>query len=229
LWQVALINAAIDRARPGSRLHGLAHVSDPSDEVVEVLIKCMEWNIGSRERGLTDDDISRLQEMAVELLDLLKSNLPDKCGEKGGWNFDKTHSILHKVREIIMWGNSDNTSCQSAEHAHIDLIKSVACCTNNKDAFVCILRFHARRAYLQHYITLLQELEASEEPSGEQSEQESGASTDSYDQQCKLLKDRNFNVACETGIRYPAYEVMSCRETMFLRVSVSPILLVHGI
>jgi hypothetical protein len=105
----------------------------------------------------------------------------------------------------------------------------VASCTNNKDVFVCILRFHARRAYLQHYQTLLQELEASEEPSGEQSEQESGASTDSYEQQCKLLKDRNFNVACETGIRYPAYEVMSCRETMFLRVSVSPILLVHGI
>jgi hypothetical protein len=38
----------------------------------------------------------------------------------------------------------------------------VASCTNNKDVFVCILRFYARRAYLQHYQTLLQELEASE-------------------------------------------------------------------
>ena len=52
------------------------------------------------------------QEMAVELLDHLNRKLPDKCGEKGGWKFDKAHSILHKVREIIMWGNSDNTNCQ---------------------------------------------------------------------------------------------------------------------
>ena len=74
----------------------------------------MEWNIGSRLRQISDTDLADLQEMAVDLLDLLKSNLPGKCGEKGGWNFDKAHSILHKVSEIIMWGNSDNTSCQRA-------------------------------------------------------------------------------------------------------------------
>ena len=182
----------------------------------------MEWNIGSRRRRISDTDLEDLQEMAVDLLDLLKSKLPDKCGEKGGWNFDKAHSILHKVREIIMWGNSDNTSCQSAEHAHIDLIKAVAGCTNNKDVFLCILRFHARRAYLQHFQTLLRELEGSEEPSTEApSEQASKATTDSYEQECSLLHDRNFNVARETGIRYPSYEVMCCRETMFLRLSVS--------
>ena len=36
-------------------------------------------------------------------------------GEKGKRNFEKAHSILHKVREIILWGNSDNCSCQSPE------------------------------------------------------------------------------------------------------------------
>ena len=40
--QVTLINAAIDRAKPGSRLYGLPHVTDPSDDVVEVLIECMD-------------------------------------------------------------------------------------------------------------------------------------------------------------------------------------------
>ena len=40
--------------------------------------------------------------------------------------------------------NSDNTSCQGAEHAHIELIKSVAHLTNNKDVFLCILQFHTR-------------------------------------------------------------------------------------
>ena len=164
----------------------------------------MEWNIGSRWRRISDTDLADLQEMAVDLLDFLKSNLPDKCGEKGGWNFDKAYSILHKICEIIMWDNSNNTSCQSAEHVHIDLVKAVAGCKNNKDVFLCSLRFHARRAYLQHSQTLLLELEGSEEPSTEAlSEQVSRASTDSYEQECSLLHDRNFNVACETGIRYP--------------------------
>ena len=59
---------------------------------------------------------------------------------------EKAHSILHKVREIVMWGWSENTSCQGPEHAHIDIIKSVAHLTNNKDVFLCILRYHCCRA-----------------------------------------------------------------------------------
>ena len=50
-----------------------------------------------------------------DLLDILQENLPDKTGEKGKWNFEKAHSILHKVHEIVLWGNSDNTSCQAPE------------------------------------------------------------------------------------------------------------------
>ena len=40
------------------------------------------------------------------------------------------------------------------QHAHIDNIKSVANLSNNKDVFMCILRFHARAGYLQHYEAL---------------------------------------------------------------------------
>jgi hypothetical protein len=96
-------------------LHGLPHVSDPSDEVVEVLIKCMDWNIASRQSRVPEDELADLHQKAVELLDLLHQNLPEKTGEKAGWNFEKAHSILHKVREIVLWGNSDNTSCQAPE------------------------------------------------------------------------------------------------------------------
>jgi hypothetical protein len=39
-------------------------------------------------------------------------------------------------------------------------IKTVANLSNNKDVFMCILRFHARAGYLQHYVTLLKELNA---------------------------------------------------------------------
>ena len=123
LCQVEFLNAAIDRAPRGSRLHGLARVSDPSDQIVEVLIKCMEWNIMTRRRSIPESELPKVHQASVDLLELLlKKNLPDNCGEASGWNFEKAHSILHKVREIVLWGNSDNTSCQEAEHAHIELI-----------------------------------------------------------------------------------------------------------
>jgi hypothetical protein len=47
IYQVKLINAAIDNAKAGSRLQGLPHVADPSADVVEVLIQFMDWNIAS--------------------------------------------------------------------------------------------------------------------------------------------------------------------------------------
>ena len=84
----------------------------------DVLIRCMEWNIATRQSRITEEELPELQDKAVELLDLLQRNLPDKTGEKGKWNFEKAHSILHKVREIILWGNSDNTSCQGPEVYH---------------------------------------------------------------------------------------------------------------
>ncbi len=44
------------------------------------------------------------------------------------------------------------------QHAHIENIETVANLSNNKDVFMCILRFHARAGYLQHYEALLKEL-----------------------------------------------------------------------
>ena len=64
---------------------------------------------------IVESELPELQQKAVDLLDMLQEYLPDKTGEKGKWNFEKAHSILHKVREIVLWGNSDNTSCQAPE------------------------------------------------------------------------------------------------------------------
>ena len=114
MYQVLLINRAIDAAKAGSRLYKLPHVADPSDYIVEVLIQCMDdWNIVSHQSGIPESEMPDLQQKAVDLLDLLQKNLPNKTGEKAKWNFEKAHSILHKVSEIVLWGNSDNTTCQA--------------------------------------------------------------------------------------------------------------------
>ena len=98
LSQVEFLNTAIDRVLPGSWLHRLAHVSDPSDQIVEVLIKCMEWNIMTRRRSIPESELPELHQAAVNLLELLKKNLPDKCGEASGWNFEKAHSCTRCAR-----------------------------------------------------------------------------------------------------------------------------------
>ena len=64
----------------------------------------------SRKFRLTAAELVRLQERSVEVLDLLKANLPEKNGVKNAWKFEKAHSILHKVRELILFGWSENFS-----------------------------------------------------------------------------------------------------------------------
>jgi len=107
IYQVLLINRAIDAAKARSSLYKLPHVADPSYEIVEVLVQSMDWNIASRQSGIPESELPALQQKAIDLLDLLQ--------KKAKWNFEKAHSIPHKVREIVLWGNSDNTSCQAPE------------------------------------------------------------------------------------------------------------------
>ncbi len=106
---------------------------DPSNEMAEVLVQALEWNMLSREWNINVRDLALLHQKSKALLQTLRTQLPDRVGGAKGWNFKKAHSILDKVREFGMWGWAENTSCQGPEHAHIELIKSVAHLTNNKD------------------------------------------------------------------------------------------------
>lgn len=95
--QVEYINAKIRAAKPGTPLHGLDPVSDPSEKLIEVHMASLKWNMQQRRFGMTGKDCERLQEMSVELLELLKTHMPDKTGQTSGWKIEKAHSILHKV------------------------------------------------------------------------------------------------------------------------------------
>ncbi len=92
------------------------------------------------------------------------------------------------------------------QHAHIENIKTVANHSNNKDVFMCILRFHAHAGYLQHYETLLKDLNT--HPATDP------VPPDQYEVERVALSDRNLNVPCESGIRYPSLLVMLiCQQT----------------
>ena len=96
----------------GSPLRWLAPIQDPSDSIIEIHMAAFKWNILQSRLGLVESDLARLQSSSVELLELLKSNFPERTGGTEGWNFKKAHSILHKVSTIILCGWSENYSTQ---------------------------------------------------------------------------------------------------------------------
>ena len=121
-WQVRFVNDAIRAAQRGSPLHGLAPIVNPSDEIIEVLLAALRWDMQQRRFGLTAEGLEKLhaRALSVELLEVLKENMPDRTGGPQGWNFEKAHSILHKVRDILLFRWSENFSHQGPEHGHID-------------------------------------------------------------------------------------------------------------
>ena len=98
------------------------------------------------------------------------------------------------------------------QHAHIENIKTVANLSNNKDVFMCILRFHARAGYLQTYETMLDQLKS--HPDSDKVPQ------DQCDVERHSLTDCTFNVPCESGISYPSLVVMLNRPEMMWRPTV---------
>ncbi len=86
------------------------------------------------------------------------------------------------------------------QHAHIENIKTVTNLSNNKDVFTCILCFHARAGYLQHYKTLLKGLNM--HPASDP------VPPDQYEVECASLSDCNLNVPCESGICYPSKSML---------------------
>ena len=98
LSQVEFINAEIDRPR-WRRLHGLTHVWDLSDQTVEVLIQCMEWNIMTHRRSIPESELPEVHQAAVDLLELLKKNLPDSVARnQAGTSKRHTASCTRSAR-----------------------------------------------------------------------------------------------------------------------------------
>ena len=71
---------------------------------------------------------------------------------------------------------------------------------------MCIIGFHARAGYLQTYETLLKEINS--HPGSEE------VPPDQYEVESAALADRNLNVPCESGIRYPSLIAMRNKQDM---------------
>lgn len=89
------------------------------------------------------------------------------------------------------------TVMQGPEHCHIDFLKKLAKCTNNKEVFLCIIRWHVRAGHLQY----LRSLDAA--AAEVEAETEEGAARSRID--ALSLKE---DLPCELGIRYPTLQAI---------------------
>ncbi len=126
-------------------------------------------------------------------MESLTSTFPEKNGVANGWKFEKAHSILHKVRELILFGWSENFSTQGPEHCHIDFVKKIAHCTNNKEVFLTIIRHHVREGHLQNLAKLRADLYAMDHDETDEA----------FDSRMEAKSAANDSIPCELGLRYP--------------------------
>ena len=82
------------------------------------------------------------------------------------------YRMRYQVREILLFGWTENFNTQAPEHCHIDFVKSVAGCTNNKDVFLTVLRYHVRDGMIQYLRTLNEDLSELGKPEERQEGQE---------------------------------------------------------
>ncbi len=87
---------------PGSPLYNKPLLEDPSEKIVEYHLVTFEWHMQYRKFGMTAVELA-IQSKLVEVPELLKANLSDN-GVTNTWKFEKAHSILHKVRELTLFG-----------------------------------------------------------------------------------------------------------------------------
>ncbi len=101
--QVLFVNDAIRAARRGSPLHGLDPIVDPSDEIIKVLLSALRWDMQQLRFGLTAEGLEKFHALSVELLELLKDNMPFRTG---GLEFRKSaqyssQGVLHSALWLV--------------------------------------------------------------------------------------------------------------------------------
>ena len=116
-----------------------------------------------------------------------------------------------------MFGWSENFSTQGPEHCHIEFCKNLAECTNNKDIFLTLLRWHVRAAHLQY----LRNLEVDMADAGDDDDPGLSLITE-------LEADKNDGISCELGIRYPTLQSIMAGRRNHLSIQVHNIyILLH--
>ena len=135
--EISRINGVIRSAAPGDPLHELEEVEDPCPAIVECLLTFMSWYLLIRRREVSADDAADMLVRGREMMERFLTNQErPRLGTSASFMMFCNLPLC-----IILWGWIENTSGQSGEGAHRELLKALAGCVNNKEVFMQFLRF----------------------------------------------------------------------------------------
>ncbi len=146
----------------------------------------------------------------------LEENMPERTGGILGWNFEKPHSVVHKVRDIIFLGWSEIFGHQGQEHGHINNIKRFAGCVNNKEVYLTVLKAHARAGHLSY----LQRLEDNLRDAADEDDAE-GEEDPPTGEKCDRLVETG---SSELRLRYPTLQAIFAGKRTRQRIQVRSII-----
>jgi len=106
-----------------------------------------------------------------------------------------------------LFGWTENFSTQGPEHCHIEFCKNLAGCTNNKDIFLTIMRWHVRAAHLQFLQALESDLVDNDD-------------NDELSWRAEIESAKNDGISCELGIRYPTLQSIMSGNKNILSIQV---------
>jgi hypothetical protein len=138
------IHAAIDIAVPRDPLHGLPHVQDPCEDIIDALLVFLNWLMLIRRMELRESEIAELTTRGITVMERLKDVFPKKSGEAQACNFRKLHELLHAPIANLFFGWIETTSSQSGELAQKYLLKALAGNLNNSNYFSQFLVYWER-------------------------------------------------------------------------------------
>ena len=117
------------------------------------------------------------------------------------YDITKKICVVHKVRDVILLGWSEIFGHPGPGHGHVNNIKRLACCVNNKEMYLTVLRAHARAGHLSYLCSLEVDL-------ADAAGAEDYASEEEDHQPCAKLDFTVEMCSSELGIRYPVLQAI---------------------
>ena len=116
------VRAQATQAQAGSGRRGNVELEyeDSTPRMIRLLVRYITWRTHVRKAWISESEIRSVRAEAKELMKEIKICFPKKTGQPVGeaWAIPKFHELLHHADNMLLFGTSENTSCNSGEQKH---------------------------------------------------------------------------------------------------------------